>query len=889
MVSATQPKPTAIDAPPAQGDAPAGDARCAPRVEPDHRAEVAATVERYAPAASPARAAVLVGAGAGSALPALRELAPDVRDVLVLDPDLGAASALEPAVGVAERPRVRVGAVGRAGVGHDTDAYLEIADFLVTLGLSLRDTLLHVPQAAEARARDRGLVAAARDLFFGHSREFRGLFAKDIPGELFLTWACHLAHTGQPFHAVQFFEDLRASYGLGALPPEAARLATSCWIQLHGYAHARRWLPAQGDAATRAAFEGELVTADEIRSSVASECFAQNLEAIERFDPELAGRLRAHRPSEILHIALSDETPWYVQVRRRPHVDRIAYPFIFSLVGERIDTLNPIGDLSAIHRCILGSECYRDSVLVGSLKALAVACAVMANPVRSNMPNLERPIHFLEADLDYLHTLIHAIDVQHLFSKATVWHVGQDADDQFLHWLDARRFRQLPALQLHTRASLTAALVALQERRNHRYESRLPLFDEVYGPAWHRELPGVLRREGSRPPRVLFYTTFFSDVLQYCCEDLRRAFAAIGVEARVLKEGSSTERLDKLGVVDELLSFRPDVVVNIDHIRPEHGFFLPPQLPYVCWIQDELPNQMDPRFTNGLGPRDLTFCIFGEQLDDLRRAGHPHVFGMPLAANPVLYRPIAGLPPPANEVLFPNNIGPPQSDPPEAPGLMAWLTQAFSERGIVYNQPDRWNRLHSLLAEGAAALCAELSEVRVREVARFLIFGHESQFHRKQTVRWLTSAGIPVALYGRGWELDPEFAPYWRGTLKQGEELCRRYQQSKVVLNVTSNLSMHPRVLEGICSGTLVVTRALPNDHVPGCLADGLAIGREILTFASQDELCALASRAFVDEAWRQEVIAAGRERVLADHTYVRRAEQILDGVLRVVEADPQG
>ena len=44
----------------------------------------------------------------------------------------------------------------------------------------------------------------------------------------------------------------------------------------------------------------------------------------------------------------------------------------------------------------------------------------------------------------------------------------------------------------------------------------------------------------------------------------------------------------------QLAEFKPDLVFQIDHLRYEHGDLFPPELPFVCWIQDHLANLRTP-------------------------------------------------------------------------------------------------------------------------------------------------------------------------------------------------------------------------------------------------------------------------------------------------------
>ena len=99
------------------------------------------------------------------------------------------------------------------------------------------------------------------------------------------------------------------------------------------------------------------------------------------------------------------------------------------------------------------------------------------------------------------------------------------------------------------------------------------------------------------------------------------------------------------------------------------------------------------------------------------------------------------------------------------------------------------------------------------------------------------------------------------------------------MLHVNRGMNMHNRVFEGFASGGFVLARREMNDDHPGGFAQNMAVGREIMLFWTQAELVELVRRAIEDEPWRQGAIAAGRARVLADHTYENRVTLMLSDI----------
>jgi hypothetical protein len=121
--------------------------------------------------------------------------------------------------------------------------------------------------------------------------------------------------------------------------------------------------------------------------------------------------------------------------------------------------------------------------------------------------------------------------------------------------------------------------------------------------------PGVLAEllgeNPPRAPRILLLTTRFSTVLQHSSRDTADAFRALGWDAQVLIEPSPSHRMYQPVIRRAIADFRPDVFLQIDHLRHEHRDLIPANLPFVCWGQDHLPNLITPDAGRRVGPLDF--------------------------------------------------------------------------------------------------------------------------------------------------------------------------------------------------------------------------------------------------------------------------------------------
>jgi hypothetical protein len=394
----------------------------------------------------------------------------------------------------------------------------------------------------------------------------------------------------------------------------------------------------------------------------------------------------------------------------------------------------------------------------------------------------------------------------------------------------------------------------------------------------------VLQGRTQRPLRLFFTTSIYTDVLQYMVADLAAGFRALGHECLVLAESRPGERLHPATIAAALLDFRADVMVLLDHTRAESSAHLPTQLPCVTWIQDDLPALRAPENVAQLTRLDLAYTLNTELQGDFQRRGYPFVGHLPFAVNP------SGFPAPATtrraEIVFATNV----SEVPErtdAPAARAALERRLLELPEI---PLSDAALAAILRE----VCAEIGFVPATPEQQrnldYWAFSIARRLDRLRAADVLLRAGLPLALYGRGWEDIPRFSPHHRGLVAPGAPIRAVYAQAKVVLHINRGCNLHPRLLDGFLAGAFVVARHDPADDLPGETIDQFALGRELCLYRDDAELIALCERALRDEDWRSAVVTAAQLRIQRDHTFERRAAVVLADLRRVLtEVAPPG
>jgi Glycosyl transferases group 1 len=151
--------------------------------------------------------------------------------------------------------------------------------------------------------------------------------------------------------------------------------------------------------------------------------------------------------------------------------------------------------------------------------------------------------------------------------------------------------------------------------------------------------------------------------------------------------------------------------------------------------------------------------------------------------------------------------------------------------------------------------------------------GHPTGVYRQALLASLE--GLPVAVFGdTGWISAGSRVPnFYRGGPVCSERANRIYASAAIALNFH-----HPQFRRGTslrtfalcCSGAFQVA-----DWREG-LDCWLRPGVELETFRTPHELRALAERYLSDAPGRRRIAAAGRARVLAEHTYRHRMETML-------------
>lgn len=458
--------------------------------------------------------------------------------------------------------------------------------------------------------------------------------------------------------------------------------------------------------------------------------------------------------------------------------------------------------------------------------------------------DMQHVIFLVEPDAQVLfHSLmIHDFSGPHgpIEQARFLWFVGAEWREELTRTLNADLFLPSPAIIVNLgleSASISDAIRVASEQLQKRDRQTQQSVESYYAGFDQRQRVQMLGSAPPRQPRALLLTTRFSTVLQYSTRDTADALRRLGWDARVLIETSPNQRLFAAAMRQSLADFKPDLVLQLDHLRYEHQDLFPPNLPFICWIQDHLPNLRTRQASESI--TNLDFVLTDAPSMYVNTFGYPE--GQCIS--------LSKLTPEVKPMFFSNN---------EFNNEMVFVSNASHvSEGIVRERLDRFDgtsagrkllqtsasRLMAIYADGGAVanyydVLALMRQVRRESggvitsgefdaIAAWISHPLNDSLYRQQALRWAADvaedAGLKLALYGSGWENHPDFADFACGPVAYGAELARLTRRSRINLQIVPYLCLHQRLLDGLMAGGFFLIRSHVADTTAPALLDFLA------------------------------------------------------------------
>ncbi len=338
-------------------------------------------------------------------------------------------------------------------------------------------------------------------------------------------------------------------------------------------------------------------------------------------------------------------------------------------------------------------------------------------------------------------------------------------------------------------------------------------------------------------------------------------------------------------ILGQVKDCAPDLVFTVNHLGLDREgllmeFFHHLRVPLVSWYVDSPALILN--LYGGL-PSDLAYIFVWDPsyIPEVRALGFDKVFPLPLATDPKFFRPRAAgeLGPWRNRVGFVGNsltaaVEEKLARLPKSPEFQEFfhqLAQAYLER------PFR--RLKDLLGQEGLAdhpLIQELSHPERSDLEAGIIW-EATRRHRLAHVQHLAQFQ-PVIHGDGGWRHLLEASFSLRPEVNYYDELPLVYGGTEINFNVTSlqmKTAVNQRVFDVPAAGGFLLT------DYKSQLPELLEPDQEIACYRAPGEIPDLVRFYLKHSRAREEIIARGRTRILAEHTYVHRWQTILETVRR--------
>lgn len=386
-------------------------------------------------------------------------------------------------------------------------------------------------------------------------------------------------------------------------------------------------------------------------------------------------------------------------------------------------------------------------------------------------------------------------------------------------------------------------------------------------------------RPADKAPRLLLLTSayFLLGELKAACERAGTPHLLVDLAAREMDAAGFVRLIREANA-----SFRPQAIVTVNHLGVDregvlYALAADLRLPIVSWFVDN-PEFILPLYPAPDPENTLVLTWDADSLDAVRAHGFRHVYWLPLGADTERFRP--GRADPAvrpewrarvsfvgNSMLRKTATRLAAARP--TPGLL----EAFAELAGAFGA---WGgrSARQFVASARPELLPELDGLgAVRRTAYETALVWRSTLDYR--LRCLLAAepysplvagdpGWAELLAGRSFRLHPELNYY--------EELPGFYPQSEVNFNCTSlqmKGAVNQRVFDVPACGAFLLTDRR------GGIERLFEPGREIMLYDGPEDAAEQLARCLGDADLRARVAAAGRARVLAEHSYDHRLRSL--------------
>lgn len=390
--------------------------------------------------------------------------------------------------------------------------------------------------------------------------------------------------------------------------------------------------------------------------------------------------------------------------------------------------------------------------------------------------------------------------------------------------------------------------------------------------------------------RILFYTSRFTQVVQYGTKDFMRACEKIGIKCHIVIEKSEIHQASNLELVSEIAEFKPNIIFRINFFKPDFKI-IPKNIMFITWLQDPVYQITSHEHGKNFCWNDFALIQTENWLKKMISAGYDSkriaVQPVPIDENIFCVKNISSKEKIfyTADISFPGNYQRPEKD--LANIIIRYtdgITNSEVKNRIINMLVSTYDILKTRIVNDELIYNSEQCQAVIIELARILEIRIEEDvikkiaqefFHpvcynlyRKITIKWLIDSGFQVKLWGSGWDADPDFKENAMGALAHGEELAKMYSCTKIVLGAFFEYTAHIRSWESTACEALCMVRYIPSEFDLVDIREYFTENKHFIFYRDKQDLIDKVKYYLVNEDERKRIVANGKEKVLEIMTY---------------------
>ena len=367
----------------------------------------------------------------------------------------------------------------------------------------------------------------------------------------------------------------------------------------------------------------------------------------------------------------------------------------------------------------------------------------------------------------------------------------------------------------------------------------------------------------------------------FLTREAKRALESLGHQVSTVRiqKGENGEAIVSR-LIERILETRPDFLLTINHLGfDEDGvltsFLESIEMPVASWYVDS-PNLIVKEFQANVSPYTSLFLWDKGYVKDMEAMGFEAVAYLPLATDERVFRPMkrmrrrGGVSACDAGFVGHSMVGPVGKRMSRVPSALHPVVEDLSEQPLRFRAS-----FQELLArtDDGVRTRIETLDAATRIDLEAAVLWKRTQRYRLQCVEKL--ADFNVHIHGDdGWKELLSDPGNLRSSLAYYDELPLFYNLCTINFNATSfqmGAAVNQRVFDVPACGAFLLT-----DHQEA-LDEAFHIGKEVVVFEDPEEIPDLV-RFYLDNPQARRVIAAsGRKRVLREHTYRHRLQQVVE------------